>query len=132
MEREQRSEFRFSTATPNPVGDLAATRNVFGAIDSSLGLRNRLAPVPAASDPRVEFYISQTAATIYPLKAFALNNVASYPVYLPGEMMLIIAENYARQQQFPNAIVALNAIRTKKAADDVTVLARIRRPMPVR
>lgn len=114
-----KSEFRFSTATPNPVGDLAATRNVFGAIDSSLGLRNGLAPVPAASDPRVEFYISQTSATTYPLKAFAFNNVASYPVYLPGEMMLIIAENYARQQQFPNAIVALNAVRTKKAADDI-------------
>ncbi len=34
-------------------------------------------------------------------------------------MSLIIAENYARQSSFPNAIVALNAVRTKKAADDI-------------
>lgn len=114
-----KSEFRFSTATPNPIGDLAATVNVFGAIDSTLGLRNGLAPVPANTDPRVGFYISQTTATTYPLKAFALNNVASFPVYLPGEMHLILAENYARQSAFPNAIVALNAVRTKKAADDI-------------
>lgn len=114
-----KSEFRFSTATTNPIGELAATVNVFGAIDSTLGLRNGLAPVPAASDPRVGYYISQKDATTYPLKAFALNTTASYPVYLPGEMHLIIAENYARQSQFPNAIVALNAVRTKKAADDI-------------
>ncbi|WP_346316877.1 RagB/SusD family nutrient uptake outer membrane protein [Chitinophaga sp. YIM B06452] len=108
-----KSEFRFSTATTNPVGELAATVNVFGAIDSTLGLRNGLAPVPASSDPRVGFYISRTNATTYPLKAFALNTTASYPVYLPGEMTLIIAENYARQSQFVNALLALNAVRTK-------------------
>ncbi len=46
-----KSEFRFSTATTNPVGELAATVNVYGAIDSTLGLRNGLAPVPAITDP---------------------------------------------------------------------------------
>ncbi|WP_119080640.1 RagB/SusD family nutrient uptake outer membrane protein [Chitinophaga alhagiae] len=108
-----RSEFTFTTATTNPLGEWNATVNVFGAIDSTLGLRNGLAPVPAASDPRVGFYISQTGPTTYPLKAFALNTTAIYPVYLPGEMSLIIAENYARQSQFVQAKTALDAVRTK-------------------
>lgn len=107
------STFTFSTATTNPLGEWNATVNVFGAIDSTLGLRNGLAPVPAASDPRVGFYISQTGPTTYPLKAFALNTTAIYPVYLPGEMSLIIAENYARQSQFVQAKTALDAVRTK-------------------
>jgi hypothetical protein len=108
-----KSEFRFTAATPNPLGEWNFTVNVFGAIDSTLGLRNGLAPVPASSDPRVGFYISRTGPTTYPLKAFALNTTASYPVYLPGEMSLIIAENYARQSMFPQSKTALDAVRTK-------------------
>ncbi|RPE09273.1 RagB/SusD family nutrient uptake outer membrane protein [Chitinophaga lutea] len=108
-----KSEFRFSAVTTNPLGEWNFTVNVFGAIDSTLGLRNGLAPVPAATDPRVGFYISRTGPTTYPLKAFALNTTASYPVYLPGEMHLIIAENYARQSQFVQSKTALDAVRTK-------------------
>lgn len=108
-----KSEFRFSALNTNPLGEWNFTVNVFGAIDSTLGLRNGLAPVPAATDPRVGFYISRTGPTTYPLKAFALNTTASYPVYLPGEMSLIIAENYARQSLFPQSKTALDAVRTK-------------------
>ncbi|MGN7723841.1 RagB/SusD family nutrient uptake outer membrane protein [Chitinophaga sp. 22620] len=114
-----KSEFRFSTATTNPLGEWNFTKNVFGAIDSTLGLRNGLAPVPAASDPRVGFYIDSTGPTTYPLKAFALNTTASYPVYLPGEMDLIAAENYARQNMFPQAKTALDVVRTKNKATDI-------------
>ncbi len=42
-----------------------------------------------------------------------MNTTASYPVYLPGEMSLIIAENYARQNLFPQSKTALDAVRTK-------------------
>lgn len=108
-----KSEFRFSAATPNPLGEWNLTVNVFGAIDSTLGLRNGLAPVPASSDPRIGFYISRTGPTTFPLKAFALNLTASYPVYLPGEMSLIIAENHARQNSFPASKTALDAVLTK-------------------
>lgn len=108
-----KSEFRFTDATPNPLGFWNITINVFGAIDSTLGLRNGLAPVPASSDPRIGFYISRTGPTTYPLKAFALNYTAPYPVYLPGEMSLIIAENYARQNSFAQSKTALDAVRTK-------------------
>jgi hypothetical protein len=108
-----KSEFRFTATTTNPIGEQNFSVNVFGAIDSTLGLKNGLAPVPAASDPRVGFYISKTGPTTYPLKAFALNTTASYPVYLPGEMSLIIAENYARQSMFAQSKTALDAVRTK-------------------
>ncbi|MEO5998389.1 MAG: hypothetical protein ABIN89_16665 [Chitinophagaceae bacterium] len=108
-----KSEFRFTATTTNPIGEQNFSVNVFGAIDSTLGLRNGLAPVPAASDPRVGYYISKTGPTTYPLKAFALNTTAPYPVYLPGEMSLIIAENYARQSSFAQSKTALDAVRTK-------------------
>jgi starch-binding outer membrane protein, SusD/RagB family len=108
-----KSEFRFTATTTNPLGEWNFTVNVFGAIDSTLGLRNGLAPVPAATDPRIGFYISRTGPTTFPLKAFALNTTASYPVYLPGEMSLIIAENYARQNSFPQSKTALDAVRIK-------------------
>ncbi|MGN6510586.1 MAG: RagB/SusD family nutrient uptake outer membrane protein, partial [Chitinophaga sp.] len=111
--RTDKSEFQFSTLTTNPLGEWNFTVNVFGAIDSTLGLRNGLAPQPAATDPRVGFYISRTDATTFPLKAFALNTTASYPVYLPGEMDLIAAENYARQNLLPQAKTSLDAVRTK-------------------
>lgn len=108
-----KSEFRFSAVNTNPLGEWNVTVNVFGAIDSTLGLRNGLAPVPAASDPRVGFYISRTGPTTFPLKGFAQIITTSYPVYLPGEMSLIIAENYARQSLFPQSKTALDAVRTK-------------------
>lgn len=108
-----KSEFRFTATTPNPLGEWNSTVNVFGAIDSTLGLRNGLAPVPASSDPRIGFYISRTGPTTFPLKAFALNITASYPVYLPGEMSLIIAENHARQNSLAPAKTALDAVLTK-------------------
>ena len=108
-----KSEFRFTTTTTNPLGEQNVSVNVFGAIDSTLGLRNGLAPVPASSDPRVGFYISKLNATTYPLKGFALDRTTSYPVYLPGEMNLIIAENYARQSLFAQSKTALDAVRTK-------------------
>lgn len=108
-----KSEFRFTTTTTNPLGEQNFSVNVFGAVDSTLGLRNGLAPVPAATDPRIGYYISRTGPTTFPLKAFALNTTASYPVYLPGEMNLIIAENYARQAMFAQSKTALDAVRTK-------------------
>lgn len=110
-----KSEFRFTAATPNPIGEQNATINVYGAIDSTLGLRNGLAPMPAATDPRIGFYISRTGPTTFPLKGFFANTTSPYPVYLPGEMLLIIAENHARQNQLAQSKTALDAVRTKTA-----------------
>lgn len=108
-----KSEFLFSAATPNPLGDANVSVNIVGAIDSTLGLRNGLAPVPASTDPRIGFYIKRVGPTTFPFKGFAEIGTTSYPVYLPGEMNLIIAENYARQSLFPQSKTALDAVRTK-------------------
>jgi starch-binding outer membrane protein, SusD/RagB family len=107
-----KSEFRFTATTTNPLGELNFTQNVFGAIDSTLGLKNGLAPVPAATDPRIGFYISKVGG-IYPMKGFSAITTTAYPVYLPGEMSLIIAENLARQSSFAPAKAALDIVRTK-------------------
>jgi starch-binding outer membrane protein, SusD/RagB family len=108
-----KSEFRFAAATPNPLGEQNVTVNVYGAIDSSLGMRNGLTPTPwFATDPRIGFHISKVGGN-YPLKGFATALTSSYPVYLPGEMSLIIAENYARQSLFPQSKTALDIVRTK-------------------
>ena len=47
------------------------------------------------------------------MKGFAAVLTTSYPVYLPGEMSLIVAENLARQSSFGPAKIALDAVRTK-------------------
>lgn len=107
-----KSEFRFTATTTNPLGEQNVTQNVYGAIDSTLGLRNGLAPVPAATDPRIGFYISRVGG-IYPMKGFAAVLTTSYPVYLPGEMSLIVAENLARQGSFGPSKTALDIVRTK-------------------
>ena len=107
-----KSEFRFSVGTPNPVGNINVQGIVYGGIDSTLGLKNGQAPSPASSDSRVGFYISKVGAN-YPFKGFTAAQATSYPVYLPGEMSLIIAENQARQNSFPAAKIALDAVRTK-------------------
>lgn len=111
--KTDKSEFLFSLATPNPLGDANVSVNIVGAIDSTLGLKNGLAPVPASTDPRIGFYIKRTGPTTFPFKGFAEFGTTSYPVYLPGEMNLIIAENYARQSLFPQSKTALDAVRTK-------------------
>jgi starch-binding outer membrane protein, SusD/RagB family len=107
-----KSEFRFTATTTNPLGEQNFTQNVYGAIDSTLGLRNGLAPVPAATDPRIGFYISRVGG-IYPMKGFSAVTTTSFPVYLPGEMNLIVAENLARQGSFTPAKTALDVVRTK-------------------
>ncbi len=107
-----KSEFRFTTGTPNPLGDINVLGIVYGVSDSTLGLRNGLAPVPAATDPRIGFYISKVGVN-FPFKGFAAVRETSFPVYLPGEMSLIIAENYARQNQFAQSKTALDIVLTK-------------------
>jgi starch-binding outer membrane protein, SusD/RagB family len=108
-----KSEFRFSAATPNPLGEQNVTVNVYGAIDSTLGLKNGLTPTPwFATDPRIGFHISKVGG-VFPLKGFSAILTTAYPVYLPGEMSLIVAENYARQSNFLSAKTALDIVRTK-------------------
>jgi hypothetical protein len=118
-----KSVFNFSEAsnTINPIGEQILTVNVYGVIDSALGLRNGLQP--DLSDGRLAFYL--TRSTVYnpntnvlTAKGFVNSKTAAFPVYLPGEMTLIKAEIYARKNDLTNAKAELDNILTKAPTAD--------------
>jgi hypothetical protein len=116
-----RSYFDFDALAQNPVFESAtATNNVFQPVDSTLGLPTTLAPNLA--DKRIPFYIgiNTTASPRYRIRGFYQAGNTQVPVYLPGEIMLIKAEAYARQTppDFTNALIELNRVVTKTPASD--------------
>lgn len=90
-----KSTFNFTTVNLNPIFEtVTSTNNVTAAIDNTtLGLPVGLQP--DASDNRLAFYTT----TSYNSKVlgFGAGTTTPWPVYLPGEMILIKAESYARQ-----------------------------------
>ncbi|MEJ7913526.1 MAG: RagB/SusD family nutrient uptake outer membrane protein [Chitinophagaceae bacterium] len=114
-----RSYFEFDALNQNPVFESAtATNNVFQPVDSTLGLPPALAP--ALTDKRIPFYIgiNPSIAPRYRIRGFYSTLTSLVPIYLPGEIMLIKAEAYARLNMLPQALVELNRVITKKPADD--------------
>jgi hypothetical protein len=90
---------------------------VYGAIDNTtLGLPASLMPDPA--DKRLAFYTTTTYAS--KILGFGAATTTPWPIYLPGEITLIKAEAYARQTppDLVNALLELNKVVTKKAAND--------------
>jgi starch-binding outer membrane protein, SusD/RagB family len=110
----KKSTFNFDAITQNPIFETStSTNNVVQVKDSTLGL---LAPLqPDAADKRVPFYttINTTIAPRFRIKGFGDGSTASFPVYLPGEMILIKAEAYARQNDTTNGKAQLNLVVTK-------------------
>lgn len=110
----KKSTFNFDALTLNPVFEIAtSTNNVVQVKDSTLGL---LAPLqPAMSDGRVPFYtvINPTILPRFRINGFGSGAATAIPVYLPGEMTLIKAEVYARQNDSTNSKTFLNAVLTK-------------------
>lgn len=119
-----KSEFRFNPTNRNPVFDVAfGNENVVRSRNLNMGLPASLAPVTA--DARIDFYFASrtsvdapTGVPYYPDKGFYNSNSTSVPVYLPGEISLILAEAYARKDDLTNATTFLNAVLTKTAATD--------------
>lgn len=113
-----KSTFNFTTVNLNPIFEtVTSTNNVTAAIDNTtLGLPAGLQP--DASDNRLTFYTT----TSYNSKVlgFGAGTVTPWPVYLPGEMILIKAEAYARQAtpDLTNALAQLNLIVTKTPGSD--------------
>jgi len=98
---------------------VTSTNNVYAPRDSTMGLPPSLAPDLA--DKRVPFYISTNATNPrFRVNGFGAASTTAWPIYLPSEMTLIKAEAYARQTtpDLTNALVELNKIVTKKAAND--------------
>ena len=80
-----------------------------------------LANVPRSTDRRVQFYttINATVAPRFRVGGFGLTSTTPWPYYLPGEIILIKAEAYARQStpDLTNALIELDKVITKKPAE---------------
>lgn len=116
-----KSSFAYDLQALNPIFDIAtSTANVFQPIDSTMGLPPALAPNLA--DKREPFYISLSpgSAQRFRLNGFFAKSTDSIPLFLPGEMILIKAEAYARQStpDLVNAQIELNKVITKQPGSD--------------
>ncbi len=115
----KKSTFNYTAQALNPVYESAtSTNNVYQPVDSTLGLPVSLAPDLA--DKRIPFYIgiNPTTAPRYRINGFYASGTTPVPIYLPGEMILIKAEAYARMNQLTEALAELNKVITKKPAAD--------------
>ena len=108
----KRSFWSFDDTSRNPLFEsLFGNRNVCEP-NPGFGLPAALAP--AAIDRRTAFYYTTATATINAgLASFYRSNSAPIPVYLPGEMLLIRAEAFARKNQLTDAVTELNKVLTK-------------------
>jgi len=115
----KRSVFNFDDNTRNPLFEAVfSNRNVFEPTDVNLGLTGILAPDP--NDRRIPFLVrAAPTATQNRGTAFYTANNAPVPVYVPGEMLLIRAEAFARKADLTNAVAELNRVRTKTPAQDI-------------
>ena len=115
----KKSTFNFDALTLNPIFEVAAsTNNVFQPTNANLGLTGVF--TPDVNDRRLPFYT--TTATIAPtirINGFGVASATAFPIYLPGEMMLIKAEAMARQSDLTNALIELNKVVTKSPAADL-------------
>lgn len=117
----KKSVLNFEGASPNPIFDVAGSNfNVFQPLDSTMGLPPSIAP--NLNDKRVPFYmvLSGSPASRFLMKGFAASTTTAFPIYLPGEIILIKAEAYARQTtpDLNNALIELNKVVTKTPAAD--------------
>ena len=110
----QKSVFSSEAGNSNSVFEIStSTNNVVQVKDSTLGLPPAIAP--NLSDGRVPFYTSINPIILprFRIKGFFDAVNTPIPVYLPGEMQLIKAEVYARQNDSTNSKIFLNAVVTK-------------------
>lgn len=109
----KRSVFFYNNTNPNPVFRSALTNNNTYGVKTNFGLTGTLVPNPA--DKRIAFHLTKNAANG---SGFFLGDATAIPIYLPGEMLLIQAEAYARKNDLVNAVLFLNRVLTKTAAQD--------------
>ncbi len=112
-----KSVFNYDAVNTNPIFfNSYSNRNVLEPVNKAFGLPATLAP--DTLDKRIPFYMNPAASSAINLGfGFPRTNTSAIPVYLPGEMRLIKAECLA-QSDVPGAIVELNGVIKKKAADD--------------
>ena len=109
------STWIYEEANPNPLAFWFSSNNVSQAKNKMFGLPTNLAP--DVNDERVDFYVGGEEPN-YVVKGFFTSNTDYIPVFLPGEMYLIKAEAYARQDKLNEAVTELNKVLTKTVAED--------------
>ncbi|MCB0555262.1 MAG: RagB/SusD family nutrient uptake outer membrane protein [Phaeodactylibacter sp.] len=118
------SMFTYDGENPNPIYARFFIGTVEYAPRTNFGLPDAL--LPDAGDARIDFYMNIVGNTsLYgnlPVEElsgpFFSSETASIPAYLPGEMLLIKAEAYARKGEIGKAEEALNSVRQKTADED--------------
>ena len=109
----KKSVYFFNNTNPNPVFRSALVSNNVYGIKPNFGLSGALAPDP--NDKRIAFHLTKNASNG---SGFFQSDVTTIPVYVPGEMLLIQAEAYARKNDLVNAKKFLDSVLTKKPAND--------------
>lgn len=117
------STFKYDLENQNPVYSNLVFNTNYAPRDN-FGLPASLEPEIA--DERVEFYLTGDVEPslvnfldVRRINApFFIEIDSEIPVYLSGEMMLILAEAYARKNDLSNATTQLNRVLQKTADDD--------------
>jgi hypothetical protein len=119
----KKSVFFYNLTNPNPVFRSALTTNNVYGIKTNFGLTAPLTPDP--NDKRIAFHLTKNPATGADANGsgFFKSDLATIPIYLPGEMLLIQAEAYARKNDLVNAKLFLDKVLTKTVAQDAFGLA---------
>ncbi|MGP1993487.1 RagB/SusD family nutrient uptake outer membrane protein [Zobellia laminariae] len=116
-----KSTWVYDASIPNPLAFWFGSQNVTQAKDLTFGLPSDL--LPDENDARVSFYITaddlEAETPNYQVVGFWSDNLDEIPVYLPGEILLIKAEAYARNNELANAVTELNSVLTKTATTDI-------------
>ena len=115
------STWSYDASIPNPLAFWFSSQNVTQAKDLTFGLPAEL--LPEENDERIPFYITaddlEAEIPDFQVVGFWNDNLDEIPVYLPGEVILIKAEAYARSNELTKAVSELNAVLTKTADSDI-------------
>ncbi|MFN3597054.1 MAG: RagB/SusD family nutrient uptake outer membrane protein [Rubricoccaceae bacterium] len=116
------SRFAYTDLAPNPIFNAFFVGTPSYAARENLGL-----PSVEPGDARVAIYTTPTPGGTSTPNGFPTDPLAGFfaagrpvalPTFLPGELALIRAEALVRLGRLPEAVVQLNAVRTKTAAQD--------------
>ncbi|MGH7480721.1 MAG: RagB/SusD family nutrient uptake outer membrane protein [Longimicrobiales bacterium] len=112
------SVFSYPTPDENPIQDLAFDAAYVWALEDFLDDAE-------PGDQRVAFWVDVDAepedakppseGLLYPLEQYSTNN-DPFPVYLPDEMKLIMAEAHVRLGNFAEALSLINEVRTQTSS----------------
>ena len=119
VDPSSKSTFVYDGVNTNPIAFVSIlTNNVYQPVDLTLGLPAGLQRV---NDLRLEFYFQDLMPMNNDFRAAGFFNsaTAAIPVYVPGEMLLIRAEAYARKDMLNEAKAELDKVLHKEDSDDV-------------